>query len=128
MRIRNVEREEGQKRKQKEGSSLGILVFTSRELDMWQCLIQLEMSVEIIWVETFFPPVNLDPCVFYCLDQFDRVWLIVSIVPGSAVRVCRGSHDEDFIGKCDGQYGKGSSLQVNQEIDSRHQATCNNPP
>ena len=103
-------------------------MFTSRELDMWQCLIQFEMSVEIIRVETFFPPVDLYTCVFYCLDQFDRVWLIVSIVPGSVVRVCREGHDEDFIGKYDGQYGRGSNLQVKEEIDSRHQATCNSPP
>jgi hypothetical protein len=53
-------------------------VFTSRELDMRQCLVQLEMSIEIIWVETFFPPVDLYACVFYCFDQFDRVWLMVS--------------------------------------------------
>jgi hypothetical protein len=58
---------EGKRRREVKGS-LGILVFTSRKLDMWQCLVQLEMSIEIIWVKTFFPPVDLYSCVFYCFD------------------------------------------------------------
>jgi len=57
-----------EKRRKKRQDSLGILVFTSRKLDMRQCLVQLEMSIEIIWVETFFPPVDLYSCVFYCFD------------------------------------------------------------
>ena len=50
---------------------------------MRQCLIQFEMSVEVIWVETFFPPVDLYTCVFNCFDELDRVWLKVSVVPTS---------------------------------------------
>jgi hypothetical protein len=66
-------------------------VFTSRELDMRQCLVQLEMSIEIIWVETFFPPVDLYSCVFYCFDKFDRVWLMVSGVLVTWTSVKQGS-------------------------------------
>jgi hypothetical protein len=85
--------------------SLGILVFTSCKLDMWQCLVQLEMSIEIIWVKTFFPPVDLYSGVFYCFDQFDRVWLIVS---GVLVEddVDQGEAEFRSRGRIERKYGK----------------------
>ena len=47
---------------------LRVLVFTSRKLDVWQGLVQLDVSVEIVWVETFFPPEDLDAGVLNSLN------------------------------------------------------------
>ena len=43
-------------------------MFTSRELDVGQSLVQLDVSIEIIGVKTLFPPEDLDTSVFDCLD------------------------------------------------------------
>ena len=53
-------------------------MFTGCELDMGQSLVQLDMSIEIIWVKTFFPPEDLDAGIFDRLDELDSVWLSVS--------------------------------------------------
>ena len=53
-------------------------MFTSCKLDMGQSLIQLDVSVEIVWVETFFPPEDLYAGILDRFDEFDRVWLGMS--------------------------------------------------
>ena len=53
-------------------------MFTGCELDMGQSLVQLDMSIEIIWVKTFLPPEDLDAGVFDRFDELDSVWLSVS--------------------------------------------------
>lgn len=55
--------------------SLRVLVFTGGKLDMRESLVQLEVTVKVVRVETLFPPVDLDAGVFDRLDELDRVWL-----------------------------------------------------
>lgn len=55
--------------------SLGVLVFTSGELDIGESVGQLLVAVKVVWVKTFFPPVDVDLGIFTRLDKFERVRL-----------------------------------------------------
>jgi hypothetical protein len=75
-------------REEKE-DSLRVLVFTGCKLDMRKSLVQFDVSIEIIWVKTFFPPKDLYSGIFYRFDEFDSVWLLVRHVH---VQVGRSRH------------------------------------
>ena len=60
---------------EKRSHSLRILVLASRKLDMGESLCQRLVTVKVVWVENFLPPVDLDTCVFDCLDELEGVRL-----------------------------------------------------
>jgi len=66
---------------------LGVLVFSSGELDVRKRLLQLEVTVEVVGVKYLFPPVNFDACLFASSDQVDSVWLSRSSVFASQLDV-----------------------------------------
>lgn len=67
-------------------------MFTSCKFDVRQSLIQLDVSVEIIGVKTFFPPEDLYTGVLDRLDELDRVWL------GCQRETSRSEHTSDERG------------------------------
>ena len=48
--------------------SLRVLVFTGGELDVRQSLLELDVSVKVVWVETLFPPVDVDSGLLHRLQ------------------------------------------------------------